>query len=408
MNERPGRSRVATALLVVAIVAVALNQRPAIVAVGSVLGPLQDDTGLSDTLAGVLTAVPVLCFGAFAPVAPRLARRIGLETAVALSLVLLAGGIALRLFPPVPLLYAGSLLAGAAIALANVLLPAFVKREFLRPGPAMGVYSSSLNVGAALGAAVTLPLATALGISWRGALGLWLVLALVALALWLPVAGTGRAHRTVGPVLAGVGSWSLLRQPLARQVTGYLGLQSVEFYSFAAWLPTLLHDTAHVSLTEGGALLGVSNVVGAAAALLAPAQAGRMRTQRPLVAGVVLAYALGLGGLLLVPATATLLWVGLFGVAQGGGFALALTLIVLRSPTPLASARLGGVAQCLGYLVAAAGPLLLGALHEGSGGWAWPVVLLLVLLVPMAWSGWGAACDAVIVTEDAPAAVPTA
>jgi len=406
MSEGRGRSRVATVLLVAAIVAVALNQRPAIVAVGSVLRKLQDDTGLGDTLAGVLTAVPVLCFGAFAPVAPRVARRIGLETAVALSLVLLVAGIALRLLTPVALLYAGSLLAGAAIALANVLLPAFVKREFLRPGPVMGVYSSSLNVGAALGAAVTLPLGTALGLDWRGALGLWLVLAAVAIALWLPVAGTGRAHRRAGAVLA-TGSWSLLRQPLARQVTGYLGLQSVEFYSFAAWLPTLLHDSAHVSLAEGGALLGVSNVTGALAALLAPAQAGRMRTQRPLVAGVVLAYALGLGGLLFLPATATLLWVGLFGVAQGGGFALALTLIVLRSPTPLASARLGGVAQCLGYLVAAAGPLLLGALHEGSGGWVWPLVLLLILLVPMAWTGWGAARDAVIATEDAPAAVPT-
>jgi MFS transporter, CP family, cyanate transporter len=407
MSEGRGRSRVATVLLVAAIVAVALNQRPAIVAVGSVLRKLQDDTGLGDTLAGVLTAVPVLCFGAFAPIAPRVARRIGLETAVALSLVLLVAGIALRLLTPVALLYAGSLLAGAAIALGNVLLPAFVKREFPRPGPVMGVYSSSLNVGAALGAALTLPLGAALGLDWRGALGLWLVLATVAIALWLPVAGTGRAHRGAGPALA-TGSWSLLRQPLAQQVTGYLGLQSVEFYSFAAWLPTLLHDSAHLSLAEGGALLGVSNVTGAVAALLAPAQAGRMRTQRPLVAVVVLAYGVGLAGLLLWPGTATLLWVGVFGVAQGGGFALALTLIVLRSPTPLASARLGGVAQCLGYLVAAAGPLLLGALHEGSGGWAWPLVLLLVLLVPMAWWGWGAARDAVIATQDAPAAVPTA
>jgi MFS transporter, CP family, cyanate transporter len=406
MDERPGRSRAATLLLVAAIVGVALNQRPAIVAVGSVLRELQDDTGLGDTMAGVLTAVPVLCFGAFAPVAPRLARRIGLESAVALSLVLLVVGISLRLLTPVALLYAGALIAGAAIALANVLLPAYVKREFPRPGAVMGAYSSSLNVGAALGAAITLPLGRALGLDWRGALGLWLVLAVVALALWLPVAGTGRANRRAGPALA-TGSWSLLRQPLARQVTAYLGLQSVEFYSFAAWLPALLHDSAHMSLAAGGALLGVSNITGAAAALVAPAQAGRMRTQRPLIAGVVLAYALGLGGLLLAPATA-LLWVCLFGVAQGGGFALALTLIVLRSPTPLASARLGGVAQCLGYLMAAAGPLLLGALREGTGGWVWPVVLLLALLVPMGWYGWGAARDAVLVTDDAPAAVPAA
>jgi CP family cyanate transporter-like MFS transporter len=408
MNEGTGRRRTATVLLVVAIVAVALNQRPAIVAVGSVLRRLQDDTGIGDTLAGVLTALPVLCFGAFAPVAPRLARRIGLESAVALSLALLAGGIALRLPTPAPLLYLGGLLAGAAIALANVLLPAYVKREFLRPGPVMGAYSSSLNVGAALGAAVTLPLGDALGVDWRAALGLWLVLALIALGLWLPVAGTGRAQRGTGPELAGAGSWSLLRQPLARQVTAYLGLQSVEFYSFAAWLPTLLHDSARMSLAAGGALLGVSNVVGAAAALLAPAQAGRMRTQRPLVAGVVLAYAVGLAGLLLAPGAAPLLWVCSFGVAQGGGFALALTLIVLRSPTPLSSARLGGVAQCLGYLVAAAGPLMLGALHEGTRGWSWPLALLLALLLPMGWTGWGAARDAVLATDDAPAAVAAA
>src|SRR4051812_49513432 len=147
------RSRAAAVALVVAIVAVALNQRPAVVSVAPVLGELRADTGLSSAMAGLLTTVPVLCFGAFAPVAPRLARRIGLESAVALSLVLLAAGIALRLPSPVALLYAGSLLAGAAIALANVLLPAYVKREFLRPGPVMGLYSASLNVGAAAGAA---------------------------------------------------------------------------------------------------------------------------------------------------------------------------------------------------------------------------------------------------------------
>src|SRR5919206_108749 len=128
------RSRARTAALAVAIVAVALNQRPAVVAVAPVLGDLRTDTGLSAALAGLLTTVPVLCFGAFAPSAPRLARRIGLETAVGLSLLLLAAGIALRLLPPVVVLYAGSLIAGAAIAFANVLLPAFVKREFSRPG----------------------------------------------------------------------------------------------------------------------------------------------------------------------------------------------------------------------------------------------------------------------------------
>src|SRR3954447_10423448 len=357
------RSRAATVALVAAIVAVALNQRPAVVAVAPVLRDIRADTGMSSALAGLLTTPPVLCFGAFAPAVPRLARRIGLQTAVALSLLLLAGGIALRLLSPVVLLFAGSLVAGAAIAFANVLLPAYVKREFARPGAVMGLYSASLNVGAAAGAALTVPLAHALGIDWRTALGLWLVLALAALALWLPVAGTGRAHRTSEPLPSDQGSWVLLRQPLARQVTAYLGLQSVQFYSVSAWLPTILAD-AGVPVARGGLLLGFANIVGAGGALLAPAQAGRMRNQRPLLLAVTGSYVVGLGGLLLSPADGTLVWVGAFGLAQGSGFALALTLIVLRSPSPLVAARLGGVAQCLGYLLAALGPLLLGALHD--------------------------------------------
>jgi cyanate transporter len=395
-TERPVlRTRAATVAVLAAIVAVALNQRPAVVAVAPVLRDLRADTGLTGALAGLLTTVPVLCFGAFAPFAPRLARRIGLETAVALSLLLLAGGIALRLLPPLVLLYAGSLIAGAAIAFANVLMPAYVKREFDRPGAVMGLYSASLNVGAAAGAALTVPLATALGVNWRTGLALWLVLALAALVLWLAVAGTGREQRQSGPDLVAGGSWSLLRQPLARQVTAYLGLQSVQFYAVAAWLPTLLADSG-VPVSEGGLLLGLANVVGAGGALVLPVLAGRMRTQRPLVLVVLACYAVGLGGLLVAPGTATLVWVLAFGVAQGSGFALALTLIVLRSPTPLTSARLGGVAQCLGYLLAAAGPFVLGWLHDLTGGWEWPVALLLVLLIPMVWAGWGAARDAVV------------
>jgi CP family cyanate transporter-like MFS transporter len=381
-------------LLVAAIVVVALNQRPAVVGVAPVLGDIRADTGLSSALAGLLTTLPVLCFGAFAPFAPRLARRFGLETAVAASLVLLAAGIGLRLLPPVVLLYAGSLVAGAAIAVANVLMPAYVKREFTRPGAVMGAYSASLNVGAAAAAGFTVPIGAALDTDWRTALASWLVLALLALLLWVPVAGVRGSRTAQQPG----GSWSLLREPLARQVTAFLGLQSIQFYSVSAWLPTLLAD-AGVPVREGGLLLAVSNIVGAAGALLAPAAAGRMRTQRPLVAAVLCCFVVGLGGLLLAPADGTVVWVALFGLAQGSGFALGLTLIVLRSPTPLVSARLGGVAQCVGYLVAATGPVVLGALHDATNGWHWPIGLLLVLLVPMAWAGWGGSRDAVLQPE---------
>lgn len=371
----------------------ALNQRPAVVGVAPVLRALRADTGLSSAPAGLLTALPVLAFGVFAPAAPWLARRIGLETAVAASLVLLAGGIALRLLEPVVLLYTGSLVAGAAIAVANVLMPAFVKREFRRPGTVMGLYSASLNLGAAAAAALTVPIGVALGVGWRVALGSWLLLAVAGVSLWLPVAGA-RHHRTAAEP-GGRGAWTLLRSPLGRQVTVFLGLQSVQFYSLSAWLPSLLAD-AGVPVGEGGLLLALSNAVGAAGALLAPAQAGRMRGQRPLVLAVLLAYVGGLIGLLVLPASGTVIWVALFGLAQGSGFSLALTLIVLRSATPRVAAGLGGVAQGGGYLLASAGPVALGGLHDVTGGWSWPLTFLLVLLLPMGWAGWGAARNALL------------
>ena len=356
----------------------ALNQRPAVVAVAPVLGDLRADTGLSSAMAGLLTTLPVLCFGAFAPLAPRLARRIGLETAVALSLVLLAAGIALRLLSPVALLFAGQP-AGRRGDRPRERAAAGLREAGVPPpgrghGPLLGLAEHRRG---RRGGADRSRWPSALGVDWRcGARHSGWCSPSLALALWLPVAGTGHAHRTSEPMPEGQGSWSLLRQPLARQVTAYLGLQSVQFYSVAAWLPTLLAD-AGVPVSEGGLLLGLANVVGAAGALLAPAQAGRMRTQRPLILAVALAYVVGLGGLLLSPADGTLVWVAAFGLAQGSGFALALTLIVLRSPTPLVAARLGGVAQCLGYLLAALGPLVLGALHDLTDGWTWPLALLL-------------------------------
>ncbi len=393
----PAAATTARWLLLVAVVVVAVNQRPAVVGVAPVLGDLRADTGLSSALAGLLTSLPVLCFGAFAPVAPRLARKVGLETAVAASLVLLAVGTALRLLHPVGALFGGTVVAGGAIAVANVLVPAYVKREFAQPGLVMGVYSAALNVGAALAAGLTVPLGAALGLDWRGALAVWGVLAVVALAVWLPVAGTGRSAR--GAVAAPGASWGLLRHDLARRVTLFLGMQSIQFYGLSAWLPTLLAD-AGLPVAEGGLLLAVSTVTGAVGAFLGPTLAGRLqlrsRGQRPLVLVALACYLTGLGGLLLLPTTGTVVWVSVFGVAQGGGFALGLTLVVLRSGSSLTAARMGGVAQCLGYLVAAAGPVVLGALHDLTGGWTWSLVLLLVLLVPMAWAGWGAARDVVL------------
>ncbi|GAB2907699.1 MFS transporter [Rhodococcus aerolatus] len=383
---------------VLAVVLVALNLRPAIVALGPVLETIRADTGLSATLAGLLATLGVLCLGLFSPLGPVLARRVGLEVAVALGLVVIAGALLLRLATPVLLLFVGTALAGAGIAVCNVLIPALIKRDAPSPGPITGVYSSALNVGAGLSAGLTVPLMLALGLGWRTALASWALLAGVGLLAWAPLVRSARARReerergvSAADLAADrdLGQLALLRDPLARRVVLFLGLQSVEFYSFAAWFPTLLQSDG-VDPGRAGTLLAVSNVLGAVGAVVVPSLAGRFATQRPLVAIVGVAYVVSLVGLVVAPAAGALAWAAVFGAAQGAGFALGLTLVVLRSPDPAVAAVLSSVAQLGGYVIASAGPVVLGAVHDATGGWTVPVLILLALVAPMLWAGHGA------------------
>ncbi len=411
------RPRTVALLVAVATVAVALNLRPAIVALSPVLDTIREDTGLTAPFAGLLTTLPVLCLGIFSPVAPRLARRIGLEWAVGASLVLLVIGILLRLVTPLIALYAGSIIAGAGIAIANVLMPAFVKREFAEhPSGVLGLYTAALNVGAAAAAGLTVPIGTALAFSWRPALAFWVVLAGLGFALWLPILLRARRIEASRPALTDaeqelaaaedIRGFVLLRSPVARQVTGYLALQSFQFYSYAAWLPTLLGDEG-IDAKTAGYMLMLTNLIGAAAALVLPVFIKRLRTQRPPVVAVTAFYLVSLLGLLVAPAAGAWVWVCLYGVAQGAGFSLALTLMVLRSPDTAVAARLSGVAQLIGYLVASTGPVLLGVMHDLTGGWEWPIVALLVLLAPMLWLGLGAGRDVLLGDEPARDQTPT-
>jgi len=412
------RPRTVALLVAVATVAVALNLRPAIVALSPVLDTIREDTGLTAPFAGLLTTLPVLCLGIFSPVAPRLARRIGLEWAVGASLVLLVIGILLRLVTPLIALYAGSIIAGAGIAIANVLMPAFVKREFAEhPSGVLGLYTAALNVGAAAAAGLTVPIGTALAFSWRPALAFWVVLAGLGFALWLPILLRARRIEASRPALTDaeqelaaaedIRGFVLLRSPVARQVTGYLALQSFQFYSYAAWLPTLLGDEG-IDAKTAGYMLMLTNLIGAAAALVLPVFIKRLRTQRPPVVAVTAFYLVSLLGLLVAPAAGAWVWVCLYGVAQGAGFSLALTLMVLRSPDTAVAARLSGVAQLIGYLVASTGPVLLGVMHDLTGGWEWPIVALLVLLAPMLWLGLGAGRVVLLGDEPARDQTPTA
>jgi MFS transporter, CP family, cyanate transporter len=371
-STRPAALRPGWAALVV-VVAVALNLRPAITAVPPLLDTIRSDLGLSGTGAGFLTALPVVCMGLFAPVGAALARRVGREAAVACALALVAGGTLARGLDPSALpLYGGTLVAGIGIAMGGALLPGVVKAWFpSRPGAVTGLYTAGLVAGAMLASAATVPVMDALGIGWPAAIAAWGLLALAALAAWVPA--TRRLRAAAEPVPGRLRlPW---RSPVAWRVTLYMGSQSLLYYAAVTWLSPL-YVAAGWSPGRAGLLLGLFSFTQIFSALAVPALADRTGDHRPWVALCVGTATVMLAAFALVPMAAPWLWAALLGLGVGGMFALALTLLVKLAPTPAASASLSGMALLVGYLLAATGPVLAGALHDAAGSYRLPFLAL--------------------------------
>ena len=378
------------ALLVAGVVLVALNLRPALAGVGPLVADVRLATGLSNTALGLLTTLPLLAFGVVSAFTPVVTRRVGVEGALGLALVLIGGGVAVRSAPAVALLFGGTVVLGVGIALGNVLLPALVKRDFAeRSGPMTALYSSAMGLGATVAAGVSVPLAAAVG--WRGALGAWAVLAAVALAAWVP-----QVRRRTLPRRRG-STWDALRElgrsRLAWAVALFMGLQSLTFYVVLAWLPDLLQGRG-LAPGAAGWMLALSQAAGVAGSALVPVWAGRRRDQRRIVWALAGLEVVALGGLLAPGGAAVGVWVSLLGFVLGGSFGLSLLFLAVRADTPETAAELSGMAQSVGYLVAAVGPFLFGALHDVTGGWTVPLLSLVAVLALKVGAGLPAARDA--------------
>ena len=377
-------------LLAVALLLVSLNLRPSISALSPVLGAIRRSTGLSAAGAGLLTTLPLICFGLLAPLAPRLVRRRGTGGVLLGCLVVLLFGIIVRSTGYVGL-FAGTLLIGSAIAIANVLMPGIVKRDFPAQVSLMtGLYTAMLNAGAALAAGATAPIARLFGGDWRLATGAWALPVLVAIAVILPLRSHARPSGELAfPTQPTARLW---KSPVAWAVTLYMGLQSLEFYSTLAWLPTVYHDKG-VSVVNAGLLLGLSNAVAILVALVTPFIAHRLADVRLAVLGAVGLAACALTGLLVDPRHLDALWAVMLGGGQGATISLALMVMVLRSSNQHEAMALSGMAQGVGYLIAAVGPTLLGALYDIARNWSLPLAVLLGLLALQACAGYLAAQD---------------
>lgn len=388
-------ARLALWLTAASLLLLAANLRPLFSSMSVLLPDLTRGLGLNNAQAGYLTTLPVLCMGLFAPLAPRLAWRIGIERTLFLVLICIWLGTALRGSMGVAGLFTGTALAGAGIALGNVLLPSLVKRDYASHAALMtGLYTMSLVGGAALGAAATLPLVHGLGLGWAGGLALWAVPALLALLAWAPVAawagnpGTSSVQRIL-PVRG------LYRDGLAWAVTVFMGLQSALAYSVMGWMAPILRDRG-LSGTEAGLVTSISIVVQVISCLLVPILAGRFRDQRLLAVLLTLIATLSLIGMTVGPLS--LVWPLAFlqGIGQGGMFALAVMLIVLRSRDSHVAAHLSGMSQTSGYLLACLGPLLIGLLHQWTGGFHGASILMGVLGAVSGVAGWFAGRNALV------------
>ena len=367
---------------------------------------------LSSATLAVLASVPVLCFAVFSAAAAPLSRRFGEERVLEGALAVLAVGLLLRGAAPGVMRFPGTALASAAIALMNVLLASLVKRrDPARAGLLIGIYLLSLSAGSILSSLIAIPVYRASGGSARLTLGLWALPAIAAAVAWLPQwsyrtrpAGPAAAPLPAappgpaasGPVVSGPvapvavrpaavagrpgrpGRLRIHRHALTWQVTAFFGLQSLAFYAALSWLPTMFRDRG-ASAEHAGDLLALMNFGGAVTALLIPVLAHRAPSQRVLIAATTAASAVGLAGVWFAPLAESAGWILVLGLGQGASLSLAIYFTMARAPDPVTAASLSAFAQGAGYLVATAGPLVVGFLHAATGSWTIPVAALLAV-----------------------------
>jgi MFS transporter, CP family, cyanate transporter len=381
-------------LAFIGLLLIAVNLRVSFVSVGPVLTNISADLGLSSAAAGFLTGLPLIAFAVFSPVAPGFASRLGLDRALWMSLLILASGIVLRSLPMAGLIWAGTALIGLAIAFLNVLVPSLVKRDFpMRVSQVTGIYTATQAAFAAMGAAVVVPVAQTSPAGWRLALGIWVGLALIAMAVLLPWLRrhTPGAVNAAKPEATYQSPWT---SALGWQVTIFMGLQSIAFYVLMAWLPTI-EQSRGVPATTAGIHLSVFLLISVFASLAAGGILHRGSDQRlvSFASGAVMVVTFL--GLALAP-DLILLWVLLGAIGCGSLIVIALSLFSLRTVNYPQAASLSGMAQSVGYGLAAVGPVMFGGLRDLSGGWTVPLLVTAGVMAVLAATGVLAGRDRVI------------
>lgn len=363
-------------LLLIGIILVGANLRAPLTSVGSLISFIRDDLAMNNTLAGMITTIPLLAFAILSPFAPKIANKLGMERTIFYSLIVLLLGMIIRSLFGLSFLFVGTILIGLAIAIGNVLIPGYIKMNFpFKIGIVTGFYAVFMNTFGALGSGLSVPISTISGIGWEGSLASWTILTLIAIIFWLPQLKKGKDEPITVDTTASKKA-SVWRSPLAWYITLFMGLQSLIFYTLITWLPEILQLHGY-SASAAGWMLFLMQFALIPITFIIPVVAEKMANQK-LLGGITGAFfIIGIFGILsgnqfLIPVAIIMI-----GMASGSAFSLNMMFFSLRTRDGYQAAEMSGMAQSFGYLLAAVGPALFGALHDVTGSWTAPLSMLM-------------------------------
>lgn len=364
-------------LLVAGILLAAFNLRPSITSVGPLIGIIRDDIGLSNWNVGLLTSLPLLAFAVMSPIVPRIGVRLTNERTMLIGLILLLFGISIRSVSMVTMLFSGTLLIGLGIAICNVLLPGVIKDKFPTKVALMtSIYSTAMGVFSAVASGFSIPFAKGMNLGWQIGLLLWGIPAFIAIIVWIFIVKRDSQRKSVVAYVRSSDNriWKSL---LAWQVAGFMGLQSFLFYVSVSWIPEIMHDSG-LSIATAGWMLSFMLFIGLPASFIVPMVAGQFKSQSWIGVTMGMFSLVGYAGLMFGDSfTVMIISSILIGIALNGSMALALVFLGLRARNAKQAAELSGMAQSIGYILAAIGPMVIGYLFDLTNTWTIPLIVLI-------------------------------
>lgn len=365
-------------ILILGIIFIASNLRAPLTSVGPVLQEISESLALSNLSASLMTTIPLLCFAGLSTFAPHIARRIGIERLLLLSVLILILGLSLRPLGSVSFLMLGVTLIGFSITIGNVLMPAFIKKYFPdHTGLMTGVYSVSMNLSAALAAGFSIPIGQYTDWGWKGSIGIWVVLGILTFFIWMPI--NAQAKYGIKPVNH-FSSSKIWASKMAWSVAMFMGFQSFIFYAIMTWGPQMMMSWG-ISESQAGWSISYIQLAQLPFTFITPIIASRMKSQQPLIIGIVILILSAFGMLLFFKAEYLLFSCIILGIGTGSAFSLAMMFFVLKTNATSEAAALSGMSQSIGYFIASFGPPIFGYLYDRHQSWHYSIFSLIIVAI---------------------------